>query len=125
MPYFSRYGSCLGHLEKLKPNLLLDIHLHGHVETLYTDIRHKAIIQYTLPFISVDLNTMATAFKTSVSMLEKELAALITENKIQVLFKTLKLLILIFLYILCVASNPEIFAGPDRLPQQDSLRKAC
>ncbi|CAN6296812.1 unnamed protein product [Urochloa humidicola] len=26
---------------------------------------------------------MATAFKTSVSMLEKELAALITENKIQ------------------------------------------
>ncbi|PAN51940.1 hypothetical protein GQ55_9G641800 [Panicum hallii var. hallii] len=81
--YASRYGSCLGHLEKLKPNLLLDIHLHEHVETLYTDIRHKAIIQYTLPFISVDLNTMATAFKTSVSMLEKELAALITENKIQ------------------------------------------
>ena len=115
----------MGHLEKLKPNLLLDIHLHEHVETLYTDIRHKAIIQYTLPFISVDLNTMATAFKTSVSMLEKELAALITENKIQVLFKTLKLPILIFLYILCVASNPEIFAGPDRLPQQDSLRKAC
>ena len=47
------------------------------------DIRHKAIIQYTLPFISVDLNTMAAAFMTSVSMLEKELAALITENKIQ------------------------------------------
>ncbi|KAG8073169.1 hypothetical protein GUJ93_ZPchr0006g46247 [Zizania palustris] len=83
--YSSRYGSCLEHLEKLKPNLLLDIHLHEHVETLYMDIRHKAIIQYTLPFISVDLNTMAAAFKTSVSMLEKELAALITENKIQVL----------------------------------------
>ncbi|XBH96721.1 hypothetical protein VPH35_087052 [Triticum aestivum] len=55
--YASRYGSCLEHLEKLKPNLLLDIHLH--------------------------LNTMASAFKSSVSMLEKELAALITENKIQ------------------------------------------
>jgi COP9 signalosome complex subunit 1 len=75
----------LEHLEKLKPNLLLDIHLHEHLETLYKDIRHKAIIQYTLPFISVDLNTMADAFKTSVSMLEKELAALITENKINVL----------------------------------------
>jgi COP9 signalosome complex subunit 1 len=48
------------------------------------EIRHKAIIQYTLPFISVDLNTMAAAFKTSVSMLQKELAALITEDKIQV-----------------------------------------
>ncbi|KAM0843289.1 hypothetical protein ACQ4PT_057807 [Festuca glaucescens] len=80
--YSSRYGSCLEHLEKLKPNLLLDIHLHEHLETLYKDIRHKAIIQYTLPFISVDLNTMADAFKTSVSMLEKELVALITENKI-------------------------------------------
>ncbi|XP_048532898.1 COP9 signalosome complex subunit 1-like [Triticum urartu] len=81
--YASRYGSCLEHLEKLKPNLLLDIHLREHLGTLYNDIRHKAIIQYTLPFISVDLNTMASAFKSSVSMLEKELAALITENKIQ------------------------------------------
>jgi COP9 signalosome complex subunit 1 len=85
MEIFSHYGSCLGHLEKLKPNLLLDIHLHDLVETLYTDIRHKVIIQYTLPFISVDLNTMAAAFKTCVSLLEKELVALITENKIQVL----------------------------------------
>uniref|UniRef100_A0ACD5TT40 Uncharacterized protein n=1 Tax=Avena sativa TaxID=4498 RepID=A0ACD5TT40_AVESA len=81
--YSSRYGSCLQHLEKLKPNFLLDIYLHEHVESLYKDIRHKAIIQYTLPFISVDLNTMADAFKTPVAMLEKELAALITENKIK------------------------------------------
>ncbi|KAE8807790.1 COP9 signalosome complex subunit 1 [Hordeum vulgare] len=81
--YASRYGSCLEHLEKLKPNLLLDIHLREHLETLYNDIRYKAIVQYTIPFISVDLNTMASAFNSSVSMLEKELAALITENKIQ------------------------------------------
>ncbi|KAI4973382.1 hypothetical protein ZWY2020_035643, partial [Hordeum vulgare] len=81
--YASRYGSCLEHLEKLKPNLLLDIHLSEHLETLYNDIRHKAIVRYTVPFIYVDLNTMASAFKSSVSMLEKELAALITENKIQ------------------------------------------
>jgi COP9 signalosome complex subunit 1 len=82
--HISRYGSCLGYLEKLKSNLLLDIHLHEHLEVLYKDIRHKAIIQYTFPFISVDLNTMAVAFKTTVSLLEKELAALITDNKIQV-----------------------------------------
>ncbi|VAH17106.1 unnamed protein product [Triticum turgidum subsp. durum] len=81
--YASRYGSCLGYLEKLKSNLLLDMHLHAHIETLYKDIRHKAIIQYTFPFISVDLNLMAVAFQTSVSLLEKELAALITDNKIQ------------------------------------------
>lgn len=81
--YTSHYASCLEYLDNLKPNLLLDIHLHDHVETLYTQIRHKAIIQYTHPFISVDLNTMAGAFKTSVAGLEKELEALITENQIQ------------------------------------------
>lgn len=58
--------------------------MHDHIEMLYTEIRHKAIIQYTLPFISVELHTMAGAFKTSVAGLEKELEALITENKIQV-----------------------------------------
>jgi COP9 signalosome complex subunit 1 len=83
--FCSRYASCLGYLQKLKPSLLLDIHLYDHVETLYEQIRHKALIQYTNPFISVDLNTMASAFKTSVAGLEKELAALITENQIQVL----------------------------------------
>ncbi|CAA7410875.1 unnamed protein product [Spirodela intermedia] len=81
--YASRYASCLEYLENLRGNLLLDIHLHDHVETLYSDIRHRAIIQYTHPFISVDLNIMAGAFKTSVSGLEKELEALITENQIQ------------------------------------------
>lgn len=81
--FCSRYASCLGYLQKLKPQLLLDIHLYDHVGTLYEQISHKALIQYTNPFISVDLNTMASSFKTSVAGLEKELAALITENQIQ------------------------------------------
>ncbi|KAG5053721.1 hypothetical protein JHK85_006231 [Glycine max] len=77
------YASCLEYLGNLKANLLLDIHLHDHVETLYDQIRHKALIQYTLPFVSVDLNMMANAFKTTVAGLEKELEALITDNQIQ------------------------------------------
>ncbi|KAL9263284.1 COP9 signalosome complex subunit 1-like protein [Drosera capensis] len=81
--YSSRYASCLDYLEKLKANLLLDIHLHDHVETLYNDIRHKALIQYTLPFVSVELHMMANAFKTDVAGLEKELEALITNDQIQ------------------------------------------
>ncbi|XP_047329247.1 COP9 signalosome complex subunit 1-like [Impatiens glandulifera] len=81
--YSSRYASCLDYLGNLKPNLLLDIHLHDHVETLYEDIRHKALIQYTHPFVSVDLRMMASAFKTSVAGLEKELEVLITDNQIQ------------------------------------------
>ncbi|PIA49569.1 hypothetical protein AQUCO_01300395v1, partial [Aquilegia coerulea] len=81
--YSSHYASCLEYLNNLKANLLLDIHLHDHIETLYNQIRHKALIQYTLPFVSVDLNMMAGAFKTSVAGLEKELEALITDNQIQ------------------------------------------
>ncbi|CAO2835044.1 unnamed protein product [Amaranthus hypochondriacus] len=81
--YSSHYASCLDYLGNLKANLMLDIHLHDHVETLYNDIRHKALIQYTLPFVSVDLNMMANAFKTSVAGLQKELEALITNNQIQ------------------------------------------
>ncbi|XP_010255512.1 PREDICTED: COP9 signalosome complex subunit 1 [Nelumbo nucifera] len=81
--YSSHYASCLEYLENLKANLLLDIHLYDHVETLYNQIRHKALIQYTHPFVSVDLRMMASAFKTSVAGLEKELEALITDNQIQ------------------------------------------
>ncbi|PSS24349.1 COP9 signalosome complex subunit 1 like [Actinidia chinensis var. chinensis] len=81
--YSSHYASCLDYLGNLKANLLLDIHLHDHVETLYNEIRHKALIQYTHPFVSVDLQMMANAFKTSVTGLEKELEALITDNQIQ------------------------------------------
>ncbi|XP_024174813.1 COP9 signalosome complex subunit 1 [Rosa chinensis] len=81
--YSSRYASCLDYLENLKANLLLDIHLHDHLETLYDQIRNKALIQYTHPFVSVDLNMMANAFKTDVAGLEKELEALITDNQVQ------------------------------------------
>uniref|UniRef100_A0A7N0V0M3 PCI domain-containing protein n=1 Tax=Kalanchoe fedtschenkoi TaxID=63787 RepID=A0A7N0V0M3_KALFE len=81
--YSSHYASCLEYLGNLKSNLLLDIHLHDHVETLYDQIRHKAIIQYTHPFVSVDLRMMADAFKTTIGGLEKELEVLITDNQIQ------------------------------------------
>ncbi|KAI9087308.1 hypothetical protein K1719_030778 [Acacia pycnantha] len=81
--YSSHYASCLEYLGNLKTNLLFDIHLHDHVETLYDLIRHKALIQYTHPFVSVDLRMMANAFKTTIAGLEKELEALITDNQIQ------------------------------------------
>jgi len=81
--YSSRYASCLNYLEKLKPELQLDIHLHDHAESLYQKIRNKALIQYFSPFISIDLSTMAASFNTSVQGLEKELAKLIMDGSIQ------------------------------------------
>mmetsp|Transcript_27249 Transcript_27249/g.45593 ORF Transcript_27249/g.45593 Transcript_27249/m.45593 type:complete len:412 (-) Transcript_27249:404-1639(-) len=81
--YASRYASCLSYLDNLRPSLALDVHLHDHVDRLYKQIRHKALIQYTTPFISVNLSTMAQAFNTTVTGIEKELAALIMDNQIQ------------------------------------------
>merc|ERR1712137_1438581 len=69
--YASRYASCLAYLEKLKPDLMLDIHLHAHVGTLYEDIRSKALIQYFSPFVTVDMSRMAAAFNTEVKDLEQ------------------------------------------------------
>jgi len=81
--YSSRYASCLNYLEQLKSDLLLDLHLHDHVTSLYQQIRSRALVQYFSPFISVDLKTMATAFNTDIAGLEKELSALILQGDIQ------------------------------------------
>jgi len=81
--YSSRYASCLSHLDKIKNELLLDIHLHDHVAVLYEKIRNKALIQYFSPFVSIDLKLMASSFNTTVPALEQELSRLIMDSSIQ------------------------------------------
>eukprot|EP01133_Synstelium_polycarpum_P010566 gene10566-12291_t len=80
--YNSKYSSCLNYLEKLKPTLQLDLHLHDHLDKLYQRIRSKSLVQYFSPFSSIDLNTMATAFNTTVAALEKEISKLIMDDSI-------------------------------------------
>lgn len=80
--FHSKYASCLALLEKLKPDLLLDVHLHDHVPQLYADVRSKALVQYFSPFVTVDMRLMASAFNVSVDELEKELASLIMASQI-------------------------------------------
>jgi COP9 signalosome complex subunit 1 len=81
--YSSRYASCLKHLDNIKSSLLLDMHLHAHVESLYERVRNKALVQYFSPFKSVDMVQMAEAFNTTVQRLEKELSPLIMDGQIQ------------------------------------------
>ncbi|KAI8548502.1 hypothetical protein RHMOL_Rhmol07G0278200 [Rhododendron molle] len=64
-------------LKASMPCLLL---LNSSYVILVEGTRLKAHIQYTHPFMSVDLGMTATAFKTSTAGLEKELEALITDN---------------------------------------------
>jgi len=80
--YSSRYTACLEGLEALRPALTLDMHLAPHVESLYSAIRSRALIQYTTPFRTVHLPTMAAAFGTTVGELQRELAGLIVSNQI-------------------------------------------
>ncbi|CAG8499511.1 1130_t:CDS:2 [Paraglomus brasilianum] len=81
--YNSKYSAVLDIMEKWKNDYLLDIHLHNHVQTLYDNIRKKALVQYFSPFLTVDMNKMARSFSTNVPALEKELAKLITTGHIQ------------------------------------------
>jgi hypothetical protein len=104
----SRYSSALARLDVLRPRLLLDLHLGAHTNVLVEKIRRRALVQYTMPYSSVgaceserrlpssneparvcvcvcvcvDLNVMASAFKTTVAVIEADLAALIVEDQI-------------------------------------------
>ncbi|KAK3805875.1 MAG: 26S proteasome subunit RPN7-domain-containing protein [Benniella sp.] len=81
--YNSNYAQCLDIMEKWRNDYLLDLHLHSHVEALYTNIRKKALIQFTSPFLTVDLTKMAKSFSTTVPDLEKELVSLIIGGQIE------------------------------------------
>lgn len=47
-------------------DVLLDIHLYDHVDSLYEQIHSKALIQYFSPYVRVDLVQMAVAFNFQV-----------------------------------------------------------
>ncbi|KXS17797.1 FUSCA protein FUS6 [Gonapodya prolifera JEL478] len=81
--YNSKYAHCLKLMERLKPDLLLDVYLHTHVDAIYQNIRKKALVQYLSPFLSVNMATMASAFNTTINLLEPELAGLIMEGMVQ------------------------------------------
>ncbi|XP_065360328.1 COP9 signalosome complex subunit 1b [Calliphora vicina] len=81
--YESKYGSCLKLLDEIRDNLLLDMYIAPHVNTLYTKIRNRALIQYFSPYLSADMRKMATAFNRTVEALENEVMQLILEGQIQ------------------------------------------
>uniref|UniRef100_A0A674EUT5 COP9 signalosome complex subunit 1 n=1 Tax=Salmo trutta TaxID=8032 RepID=A0A674EUT5_SALTR len=80
--YESKYASCLKMLDEIKDNLLLDMYLAPHVQTLYTLIRNRALIQYFSPYVSADMTKMSQSFNTTVLALEDELTQLILEGLI-------------------------------------------
>lgn len=81
--YFSsRYGTALMALERLRPVLMLDPYMADHAEALLAAVRAQAVTQYTRPFTSLDLVSMASVFHTDEASLEQELVRLIALKQI-------------------------------------------
>ncbi|XP_052069761.1 COP9 signalosome complex subunit 1-like isoform X1 [Mytilus californianus] len=80
--YESSYAQCLRLLTEIKDTLLLDMYLASHVNTLYTQIRNRALCQYFSPYLSADMRKMAEAFNTTITDLEDELMQLILDGQI-------------------------------------------
>ena len=68
----------------MKDNLMLDMYLAPHINTLFSMIRNRGLIQYFSPYSSADLHRMANSFNTTVTDLENELMKLILDGSIQV-----------------------------------------
>ncbi|GAB7354433.1 hypothetical protein MBLNU459_g4922t1 [Dothideomycetes sp. NU459] len=60
-----KYSQCLATLEAYRNDYLLDLFLSNHVNALYRMIRSKSIVQYFIPFSSVTLSALASAFPRS------------------------------------------------------------
>ncbi|KAG0304062.1 cop9 signalosome complex subunit [Dissophora globulifera] len=67
--YNSNYAVCLDIMDKWR--------------ALYTNIRKKALVQFTSPFLTVNLTKMAKSFSTTVPELESELVSLIIGGQIE------------------------------------------
>ena len=81
--FLLRYGQCLKLLQEMKDNLMLDMYLAPHINTLFSMIRNRGLIQYFSPYSSADLHKMANSFNTTVTELENELMKLILDGSIQ------------------------------------------
>lgn len=76
-----RYSLCLKNLEPIRPDLLLDIHMQKHAETIFRLIRRKCIVQYFTPFSCVTIKTLEKEF-SSRKPLDKELIKMIRAGEL-------------------------------------------
>lgn len=80
----AEYGSCISILQNtVKRDILLDIHLHSHVNTLMDMIRDRCIVQYFSPYSSVSLEKMGAVFGQNVADMEEIVAKLIKNGGVE------------------------------------------
>ena len=70
--YESKYGKCLTQLEDMRDNMMLDIYLASHVNTLFSMIRSRSLVQYFRLVLKVIYSTSAYSFRGNYSFLKLE-----------------------------------------------------
>lgn len=81
--YAARFSKVFESLRRVRPMLEADPHLAEHVDSLYSAIRSTAMAQFTKPYATLELSTMASVFETDTESLEEELTGLIASSDIQ------------------------------------------
>ncbi|KAI8938739.1 hypothetical protein NX059_004606 [Plenodomus lindquistii] len=77
----SKYSACLEVLEAYRTDYLLDVYVSKVLNTIYSRIRTKSIVQYFIPFSCVTLDEMAEKFPPAPdSSIERELEDLIRDK---------------------------------------------
>lgn len=77
-----RYSLCLESLEPLRPDVLLDIHMQRHVDTIFRMIRRKCIVQYFVPFSCVTIKTLEAEFSAQGKSMDDELVEMIQDDQL-------------------------------------------
>ena len=77
------YHQCLGIVNECVTRMKRDVFLSAHAGPLLLQIRQKALKQYVMPFLALDLNKMAQTFHCNVGDLEMELSLLIVRGQIK------------------------------------------
>ncbi|KAJ8903836.1 hypothetical protein NDN08_000369 [Rhodosorus marinus] len=120
--YNSEYASSLSYLERMKPDLALDLYLSAHVEALCGEVRSKGLIQYCLPYRSVDMKAIANSFNTTTEPVLEELSALIEQGKIKARIDTEKKVLFrknknrkALAYKEAIATGEDVFAEVDAI----------
>jgi COP9 signalosome complex subunit 1 len=81
--YSARYSVTLDILDRHRPDFVVDIFLSSHVDTLYKEIRQKALVQAFDPYSTIELATLSTLFSTPIPELATEIVQLIEHAKIE------------------------------------------
>jgi len=129
----SRYTACLNILESYRPDYLLDIYMHKHIDEIYFMVRSKSIVQYFIPFSCVTLDSMNQAFAPPGKNIDKELSTMIqrgdlnarinTTDRVSLCITCLQIKLMIHQLLEAVPSNPRTKLQRDALEMTDDYTR--